>query len=147
MIKKTIPYEDLNGNQLVDDFYFNISKSELIDMQIEDESFQSKIQRIVDTKDNRKLQKLISDLIDKSYGVRSSDGIEFLKDADSLHHFKATNAYDVLRIELATDADKLTEFVKGIMPKDLMEKAEEESKAQIEELQNHQKNIPAPPVK
>lgn len=147
MIKKTIPYEDLNGNQLVDDFYFNISKSELIDMQIEDDTFKSKIQRIIDTKDNRKLQQLISELIDKSYGKRSSDGIEFLKDADILHHFKATNAYDVLRIELATDADKLTEFVKGIMPKDLMEKAEEESKAQIEELQNRQKNIPAPPVK
>lgn len=144
MIKKTVQYEDLNGNKLTDDFYFNISKSELIDMQIKDESFQSKIQRIIDTKDDRKLQKLISELIDKSFGKRSPDGIEFLKDDDILRHFKATNAYDVLRVELATDADKLTEFVKGIMPVDLMEKAEEQARAQAESIANHQKNIPAP---
>lgn len=147
MIKKTIPYHDLNGNSLVDDFYFNIRKSELIDMQLEDESFQTKIQRIIDTKDDRKLQRLISDLIDKSYGVRSADGIEFIKSEDVLRHFKATEAYDILRVELATDADKLTEFIKGIMPADLMEKAEAESKAQIESLANHQKNIPAPNLK
>lgn len=144
MVKKTITYHDLNGNELKDDFYFNINKAELIDMQIEDESFQSKIQRIIDTKDNRRLQKLVSDLIDKSYGERSSDGIAFLKTEERLARFKATDAYNVLRVELATDADKLTEFVKGIMPKDLMEQAE---KAQAEELANHNKNIPAPPVK
>lgn len=147
MIKKTIPYSDLNGNMLTDEFYFNITKAELIDMQIEDESFQKKIQRIIDTKDDRKLQLLISELIDKSYGKRSADGIEFLKDPEYLRHFKATDAYNVLRVELATDADKLTEFVKGIMPVDLMEQAEAASKAQIEEMQNRQKNIPAPPTR
>lgn len=147
MVKKTIVYNDLNGNQLTDDFYFNISKAELIDMQIEDESFQAKIQRIVDTKDDRRLQKLVSELIDKSFGVRSSDGIEFLKGDEYLRHFKATDAYNNLRVELATDADKLTEFVKGIMPSDLMEKAEAEAQAQIESISNHQKNIPAPSIK
>lgn len=147
MVKKTIEYEDLNGNLLKDDFYFNITKAELIDLQIEDESFQAKIQRIIDTKDDKRLQKLVSELIDMSFGKRSADGIEFLKSPDILYHFKATDAYNRLRVELATDADKLTEFVKGIMPADLMKQAEDASKAQIEELQNHQKNIPAPPVK
>jgi hypothetical protein len=33
------------------------------------------------------------------------------------------------------------------MPADLMEQAEAASKAQIEEMQNRQKNIPAPPTR
>ena len=30
MLKKTITYEDYNGNTITEDFYFNLSKAEVI---------------------------------------------------------------------------------------------------------------------
>ena len=34
MVKKTIKYSDYNGNEIEEDFYFNLSKVELLEMEM-----------------------------------------------------------------------------------------------------------------
>ena len=35
MLKKTITYEDFNGVERKEDFYFNLSKAEIMEMQFD----------------------------------------------------------------------------------------------------------------
>lgn len=129
MIKKTITFEDLNGNSLTKDFYFNLSKAEIVrknlrNMNIGDngepdvEAFKQQLQAIINSKSGRVIMDTFEDIIRESYGERDEDGIAFHKSEAISSKFMATNAYDVLFLDLVTDANKASEFVNGIMPKD-----------------------------
>lgn len=124
MLKKTIAYTDFNGVERKQDYYFHLSKAELMEMELGIQGGLSEmIQKIVSTQDSPKLVKLFKELILKSYGEKSNDGTAFLKEDEDgkllCNKFKQTEAYSILFMELSTDADKAAEFVNGIIPSDL----------------------------
>lgn len=126
MLKKTIAYTDFNGVERKQDYYFHLSKAELMEMELGVQGgFTEMIQKIISTQDSPKLVKLFKELVLKSYGEKSSDGTAFLKEDEEgrllANKFKQTEAYSILFMELATDADKAAEFVNGIIPSDLTE--------------------------
>ena len=50
MVKKTIKYTDYNGNEMEEDFYFNLSKVELLEMEMSTEGgLENKIKKIVES--------------------------------------------------------------------------------------------------
>ncbi len=56
MLKREIKYEDFNGNQQADIFYFNISKPDLINLEVEyAEGFGVMIQGVIEAKDHKTL--------------------------------------------------------------------------------------------
>lgn len=121
MLKKYITYTDYNGKQRREAFYFNLSKAELIKMEITaDGGMEALLQRIVDTHDNRMLFDLFEKMIQLSYGVKSEDGKRFIKNQQVLDEFVQSEAYTELLLELMGEnaTDKVLEFVKGIMPLD-----------------------------
>lgn len=121
MLRKVITYKDYNGQERKEAFYFNLSKAELIEMEMTTSGgMENFLQTIIDTKENRKLFNLFKDLIAKSYGVKSEDGKRFIKSPEISNAFMQTEAYTELLMELMTDdsATKVAEFVKGIMPTD-----------------------------
>jgi hypothetical protein len=119
MLKKTITYTDCNGLERTEDFYFNLNKAELLKMEMGIEGgMAEKIQRIVAAQDAPSIIEMFEDLIKRSYGVKTPDGRGFSKKAADLESFMATEAYSILFMELATDADKAAEFVNGIVPAD-----------------------------
>lgn len=124
MIKKTISYTDYDGNQRTEDFYFNLSKPELIEMQTSEVGgLEKKIEKISKEQDIKKIIELMKDIIQRSYGVKSDDGKRFIKNQEILDDFMQSEAYSELFMELATDADAASAFINGILPAGLVEEA------------------------
>lgn len=120
MFTKKIKYEDFNGEQRERKFYFNLSKAELLEMELSTNGgYENYINRIIETRDQAELIRIFKDLILKSYGIKSDDGERFIKTQELTDAFTQTDAYSELFMELATNAESATEFVNGIIPKAL----------------------------
>ena len=125
MIKKTVTYTDFDGNERTEDFYFHFTEQELTEWELSvDGGLSGVLQRIIQSKDNRKIIEIFKDLLIKSYGEKTPDGRGFIKNEEILNKFKYTQAFSDLYMELATNDKAASEFVNGIMPAGLMEKAE-----------------------
>ena len=120
MIKKTIEYTDYNGVERKEDFFFNLTKAEVMEMEMSTAGgLAEMIQRIVAAQDQVAIIKVFKDLILKAYGVKSPDGKRFMKSQEIATAFAETEAYSILFMELATDADAAAKFVNGIIPADM----------------------------
>ena len=120
MLKKTIKYTDYDGNEREEDFYFNLSKAEITEMELSKEGGMSEyIKKISATQNGPELIKLFKDIIIKSYGEKSLDGKRFIKNKELTEAFIQTEAYSELFIELASNADEAAKFINGIMPKNM----------------------------
>lgn len=118
MLKKTITFTDYNDVEQTEDFYFNLSKAELTEMELSTKGGLVKmIEEIVEAEDNKEIVAIFKDLIIKSVGVKSRDGRRFVKNDEVRDDFLQTEAYSVLFIELASDAKAAAAFVNGITPK------------------------------
>lgn len=124
MIKKTITYTDYNGVERTENFYFNLSKAEVMEMQLSTAGGMAEtIQKIVDAKDTPAIVRIFKELVLKAYGVKSDDGRRFIKSKELSDEFAQTEAYSQIFMELATDADAAAKFVNGIVPNDVAQKA------------------------
>lgn len=129
MIKKTITYTDYNGNERTEDHYFDLSKAEIMEMQLSvNGGFDAMLQSIIDAKDVPALAKLFKEIIFKSYGKKHPDGIQFEKSEEISRRFSQTGAYSELYMELCTDSKAAAEFVNGIIPKGLAEEVAAKAK-------------------
>lgn len=118
MLKKTITYTDYNGVERTEDFYFNLSKAEIVEMELGTVGGLSEsLNRIVKTMDGPAIIKFFKDLVLKAYGEKSPDGKRFVKSDEIATAFSQTEAYSVLFMELASDSDAAATFVNGIVPK------------------------------
>lgn len=120
MIKKTITYTDYNNVERTESFYFNLSKAEIMEMEMGiDGGLAESIQKIVDAKDAPAIIRVFKDLVLKAYGVKSDDGRRFIKSKELSDGFSQTEAYSQLFMELAMDADAAAKFINGVIPSDL----------------------------
>ena len=120
MLKETITYNDLDGNKITEDFYFHMSKADLIEWNFEEEGgLEGYIKKIQETENQKEMVQLIKTIILKSFGKRSEDGIRFIKTEENAARFRETDAYSELFMKLASDEKELERFIKGIIPKDL----------------------------
>lgn len=127
MIKKTIKFTDYNGNEREMDFYFNLSKAELSEMELSVAGgLGEKIKRISASQDTPEIIKIFKELILKSYGVKSDDGLRFIKSEQLSNEFAQTEAYSTLFMELASDDKKAAEFINGIIPNDMKQQIAEQ---------------------
>lgn len=125
MIKWTITYSTYNGDSITEDFYFNLNKAELIQMQFDvNGAYSQFIERIMNERDLKTIGDQFRKIILSSYGKKSDDGKQFRKSPEILAEFEQSEAYPTLYIELLEDADKMAKFVKGILPKDLQASAD-----------------------
>lgn len=120
MFKKTIKYTDFDGNERKEDFYFNLTKAELLEMQLSIEGgLQGHLERIIKTQSQPELVKMFKDIIMRAYGEKSLDGKKFMKSDEIRKNFECTEAYSELFMELATDSDAAAEFINALLPYDL----------------------------
>lgn len=119
MLKKTITYTDYNGTERTEDFYFNLTKAEIMEMEMGTSGGMAEmIEKIVAAKDAPAIIKIFKDLVLKAYGEKSPDGKRFIKSDEISAAFAQTEAYSELFMELATDAEAAAAFVNGITPKE-----------------------------
>lgn len=131
MLKKTITYTDYDGNQRTEDLYFNMSKAELMELEMSTPGgFAEMCQRAMAKQDAPALMKIFKDLIVKSYGEKSADGKRFAKtdvNGNSLaDEFLQTEAYSVLFMELFSSTEAATEFFTGVIPADVADAAQKQ---------------------
>lgn len=122
MYKKTMTYVNYNGVEMKEDFYFNLTKAELMEMELGTTGgLSDMITKIVDTKDAPAIIRMFKEIILKSYGVKSEDGRRFIKSEELSTAFSQTEAYSDLYMELATDADAAAAFINGIVPANMQQ--------------------------
>ena len=117
MLKKTITYVDYNGTERKEDFYFNLSKAEIMEMEMGTTGgMVEMINRIVAAQDAPAIIDVFKKMILRAYGEKRADGKRFIKSKEISEAFSQTEAYSQLFMELATDADAASKFVNGIVP-------------------------------
>lgn len=117
MYKKTITYTDYNGQDRTEDFYFNFSKAELMEIGLaHPEGYEAWIQGIINANDNETLLRIFKELILKAYGEKDPTGKRFIKSKELSEAFSQTEAYSELYMEMITDANAAAEFVNAITP-------------------------------
>ena len=117
MLKKTIKYTDYNGVERTEDFYFNLTKAEVTELEISEKGRMSNmLKQLVTTNDEKKIVEIFKSIIVKSYGVKSVDGKRFIKNPEVLDDFMQSEAYSELFMEMAQDASKAEVFMNGIIP-------------------------------
>jgi hypothetical protein len=144
MLKKTITYEDYDGNEVTEDFYFNLSKADLVKLELSETrfgGFSELLQRIVDSEDGNEIVKHFQQIILLAYGKRDPDNPKRFIKSDALsEEFSQTEAFSELFVELSTDAEAGANFVNGIVPKGMVSNTDGEGKSETVELPT------APPV-
>lgn len=127
MIKKTVKYEDFNGVERSEDLYFNLTKTELHNMNFRHYgSYADQLQGIVDSKDIRMVTELFNEIITRAYGVKSEDGRNFRKSQQLVDDFVSSAAYDALMNELLNDESAAAALFIGALPKDLQDEVQKE---------------------
>ena len=117
MLKKTIKYVDYNGVERTEDFYFNLSKAELAEMELSVDGGMSKmIENISKTNDAPSVVKFFKEIILKSYGEKSEDGKRFKKSEELSESFYQTEAYSEMFMEFFTDTESAISFINNIIP-------------------------------
>lgn len=120
MLKKIITYTDYNGVERTEPFYFNLSKAELMEMELGVTGGMTEmLDKIIAAKDAPSLTKTFKEMIMKSYGIKSDDGKRLIKSEELSIAFTQTEAYSVLFMELITDDKAAADFVNGIIPNEI----------------------------
>lgn len=118
MLKKTITYTDYDGLERTEEFRFNLTKAELVDMELTTAgTFSETMKRIIAEKDIIRIAKLFKELLLKSYGVKSDDGKRFIKSPELSEAFSQTEAYSDLYIELLSNPEEAAKFFAEVAPK------------------------------
>jgi hypothetical protein len=117
MLKKTITYVDYDGNERTEDFYFNLTKTEVAEIELSTNGGLAKaLDKIVKEQDSKKVLELLKDIVLKAYGEKSIDGKRFIKTQELRDGFTQTEAYSELFMDLITNADMAATFINGIIP-------------------------------
>ena len=118
MFCETITYEDYNGEERKEKFYFHFSKSEAMRMENSVEGgLSKKLQEIVDAKDTPMLVKFFEDIILGAYGIKTDDGKQFKKSEEISKSLKESPAYDEILMKILTEEGYAEKFIAGITPK------------------------------
>lgn len=126
MLKRLITYKDFNGNEVAEEFFFNLSETELIEMEVEyKDGLAAMLQKLIDSKNGKEIISYFQNIVLMSYGQKSEDGKRFIKSDEMRSEFKQTAAFNALFMELAMNDEAGATFVKGILPPELVKGVDE----------------------
>lgn len=136
MLKKEITYKDFNDVERTETFYFNLTQTELAELDIDTGGvLVERLRRMIQTQDAAGMARFFKEVIIRAYGEKSDDGRYFEKGEDySLgKRFTRTNAFDKMFVELLGDetGDKISAFMYGIVPSDVAAQAKANTKPVI----------------
>jgi len=117
MLKRTFTYTDFDGNQVSDDYYFNLSKAEIMELELSAYGgLETLIKKLIEEKNSEEIVKIFKKIILMSVGEKSYDGKRFIKNDEIRNNFYQTEAYSMLFCELVQNADAANEFLRNVVP-------------------------------
>lgn len=115
MLKKTIEYVDFDERPRKEDFYFNLTKAEILELELsETGGLEAAMKRIAASQDGKEMIRIFKEVLRRAYGEREADG-SFVKSDARFEKFSHTEAYSELVMEIMTDADKLATFISSLI--------------------------------
>lgn len=118
MLKKTIVFKNFDGVEQTQDFYFNLMKSEVIELEVSEKGgLVEMINRVTKEEDNKEIYRIFKMILMKAYGRKSSDGMRFEKSDELSIAFSQTLAFDELIMSFFKDPNYAGEFIGSIIPK------------------------------
>lgn len=139
MYSKKIKYDDFNGQEREETFYFNLTEAELVEMESSvDGGLAAYGKRIIECQNVPEIMDLFKKLILISYGEKSADGKRFIKE-DPVRgklslEFMQTNAYSELYMEFINHPESGAEFFNNVIPAKLREGMSDVDPQQIEQV-------------
>lgn len=142
MLKRPITYTNFNDETVTEDFYFNLTKAELIELELSagEDGLAESLRKLVKERDGQQIVDQFKRIILLAYGEKSPDGRRFVKSEQLRQEFASTEAYSELFVELATSADAAAKFIRAIVPQNL--NVEEASLAAVAQLPSTEANAP-----
>lgn len=129
MLKKQVTYKDFDGNEVTETLYFHLSKADMVEMEMSaDEGFGEQLKGIVASEKPSDLFRIFKKIVMDAYGVRSEDGKRFIKSPEQSLEFTQTEAYSALVMNFISDDQAAMEFVRGILPLDMLPEVDKEIK-------------------
>ena len=132
MLKKTITYTDYDGNEVTEDFYFNLTEAEILEIEMSTDKavgLEATLKMLEAERDGKKIMELFKNIMRKSIGKKSADGRRFIKNDEIADEFMQSPAYSQILVEIVTNPEAGAAFFNAIIP------------------QQPKSAIPAPPVK
>ena len=134
MFSRTFNYTDYNGQPRKETWYFNLTKAEVLKMELGSwGGMSTMLRRLIREENPEKIIEIIEKMILGAVGEKSPDGRKFIKSKEIQEDFRLTPAYDELFQELVLDPDKAILFVKGCLPEDLAAAISENEKLEAEQ--------------
>lgn len=155
MIKKTVTYDDLNGNEVTEDFYFNFTKLEALELEVTmDGGLEGTLAKISATEDSTSAWFLFKDLLLRAYGRKGPGGKGFpKKDVDGnpmRDYLEASPALGEIIIDMLQNPGDAAKFFEGMLPPKMVAEAkldaEKESGQEALSFEEKPEVPTAPPV-
>jgi len=128
VIKQTITYTDYHDQEQTEDFYFNLTKLEVLEMEIDFEGgLTAYIEKLTQTTAGAEAYHLFKDILLKSYGVKAADGKTFQKSEEIRRQFEESPAMAELIFSFLQNGVDAAAFVRGLLPTKMIEEAEAEA--------------------
>lgn len=134
MVHEKVTYEDYDGNVRTEDLYFNLTKTELVELAMElppelaaiignnpNNIDQETAVKLLEKMGGKEIMNFFKKIILKSYGVKSEDGRLFKKTEELTTEFSQTLAFDNLIVDMMSDDTKASDFINKVMPAKLVE--------------------------
>jgi hypothetical protein len=119
VLKKNITYRTLDGVQATKEFHFNLTKAELIELEMtEDGGLRDQLEKLSVEKDRAKIMAFIRHFIAISVGERVGDA--FIKNDAIRDAFMGSDAYSELFVEMLLNPGEQARFIAGLMPQELV---------------------------
>ena len=131
MITQTMTYKDFDGLERTETFYFNMTEAEIMNWQNSvSGGMSARIEKIAKANDAQEVLRLLMEVIDKSYGVKSPDGRRFVKNEEVLEEFKSTQVYSDFCVWLLDKPENALDFLNRLIPEKLQKAAAEAAQNQ-----------------
>lgn len=129
MIKRDIKYTDYNDIEQTETFYFNFTKLEVAETELELGGIEETMNRLTETSDIKAAYHLFKDLLLSAYGRKTPDGKHFEKEDENgrplAKQLENSPALGELIIDLMADVNDAAAFFRGMLPKDAQRAAME----------------------
>lgn len=134
MFKKTMKFDDLDGNEVTQTFYFNYNKKEIAEL-LEFKQLEEKMKLLKtpveesglsQVENNQQAYDIFQDLILDAYGEKGTDNVTFVKNDELREYWRSHVAFVELIFEFLENPLLAAQFFENCLPAKVVAQAKED---------------------
>lgn len=134
MFKKTMKFDDLEGNEVTQTFYFNYNKKEIAEL-LEFKQLEEKLRvltmpvedsGLTQQENNQQAYDIFQDLILDAYGEKGADNVTFKKTPELREYWRSHVAFVEMIFEFLEKPQLAAQFIENCLPAKLVQASKDE---------------------